>query len=313
MNVAANQVIPLHSAQPQVLKDFWEVYDAHFEEVMAGAMSLLAGDPGLAAIQTPGPVEQEAKSQKVRHLLRRAVVDGDWEPYWGDLRAQGSTYARIGLSFSAWLRIVGAIRTVLTPHLVHAYGKTPDRLLGTIDAMNGLMDQAMAVIGEEYLNTKEKIILQQQDALRELSTPVLQVRDKMLLLPIIGVVDSHRAHQLTEQLLRSIRANRARVVVVDITGVPAVDSRVAYHLVQTVEAARLMGARAIVTGLSAEVAQTLVTLGVELGKLNTVGDLQGGFEEGERLVGYKVIGAAPPKGEVKGRESGLAGPYPQAG
>ncbi len=91
-------------------------------------------------------------------------------------------------------------------------------------------------------------------------------------------------------------------MVVDITGVPAVDSRVANHLIQTVEAARLMGAKAIVTGLSAEVAQTLVRLGVELGTLNTVGDLQGGLEEAERLVGYKVNLAAAPNGEVKGRE-----------
>jgi len=90
-------------------------------------------------------------------------------------------------------------------------------------------------------------------------------------------------------LLRAIRANRAKVVVVDITGVGAVDSKVANHLVQTVAASRLMGATVIITGLSAEVAQTLVTLGVDLAKLNTVGDLQGGLEEAERLLGYEVV------------------------
>jgi rsbT co-antagonist protein RsbR len=120
----------------------------------------------------------------------------------------------------------------------------------------------------------------------------------MMLLPVIGVIDSHRAQQLTEELLLAIRANRARVVVLDITGVPAVDSRVANHLVQTVEAARLMGAAAIVTGLSAEVAQTLVTLGVELSKLNTVGDLQGGLEEAEHLLGYRVIRDDPESRQV---------------
>jgi rsbT co-antagonist protein RsbR len=77
--------------------------------------------------------------------------------------------------------------------------------------------------------------------------------------------------------------------VIDITGVPTVDSTVANHLVQTVEASRLMGATVIVTGLSSEIAQTLVTIGVELGKMTTVGDLQGGIEEAERLLGYKVI------------------------
>jgi rsbT co-antagonist protein RsbR len=118
---------------------------------------------------------------------------------------------------------------------------------------------------------------------------VLQVRDRLLILPIIGVIDPQRARQLTEQLLRGIRANRAKVVVIDITGVPSVDASVANHLVQTVDASRLMGANVIVTGLSAELAQTLVTIGVDLGKVNAVGDLQGGIEEAERLLGYRVI------------------------
>jgi rsbT co-antagonist protein RsbR len=126
-------------------------------------------------------------------------------------------------------------------------------------------------------------------AVRELSTPVLQVRERLLILPIIGVMDPQRANQLTEQLLRGIRANRARVVVIDITGVAAIDSHVANHLVQTVEASRLLGATVIVTGLSPEIAQTLVNIGVDLGKMHTVGDLQGGIEEAERLLGYKVV------------------------
>ena len=94
---------------------------------------------------------------------------------------------------------------------------------------------------------------------------------------------------MTEQLLRGIRNNRAKVVVIDITGVPSVDSTVANHLVQTVDASRLMGATVIVTGLSSEIAQTLVTIGVDLTKMRTVGDLQGGIEEAERLLGYQLV------------------------
>jgi rsbT co-antagonist protein RsbR len=123
---------------------------------------------------------------------------------------------------------------------------------------------------------RERVIRQQQEAIRELSTPVLQVRERLLILPIIGVIDPMRARQLTEQLLRGIRENRAKVVVIDITGVAAMDATVANHLVQTVEASRLLGATVIVTGLSPD------------GKMNTVGDLQGGIEQAERLLGYKV-------------------------
>jgi len=104
---------------------------------------------------------------------------------------------------------------------------------------------------------------------------------------VVGIVLLLR--QLTEQLLRAIRTNRAKVVVIDITGVAAMDSNVANHLVQTVEASRLLGATVIVTGLSPEIAQTLVTIGVDLSEMATVGDLQGGIEEAERLLGYKVV------------------------
>ena len=101
-----------------------------------------------------------------------------------------------------------------------------------------------------FVQERERVIRQQQEAIRELSTPVLQVRERLLILPIIGVLDGQRARQLTEQLLRGIRANRAKVVVIDITGVPTIDSTVANHLVQTVDASRLMGASVIITGLS---------------------------------------------------------------
>jgi rsbT co-antagonist protein RsbR len=131
-----------------------------------------------------------------------------------------------------------------------------------------------------------------------LSTPVLQVRERLLVLPIIGMLDSRRAKQMTDSLLRAIRENRARVVVMDITGVAAVDSKVANHLIQTVAAARLMGSLVIVTGLSADVAQSLVALGVDLAKINTMADLQGGLEEAESILGYKVSranGSASPR------------------
>jgi rsbT co-antagonist protein RsbR len=135
------------------------------------------------------------------------------------------------------------------------------------------------------------VIREQQEAIRELSTPVLQVRDRLLVLPIIGGLDSARARQLTEQLLGAIQSNRARVVIIDITGVAAIDLDVANHLVQTVEAARLMGASAIITGLSSKIAQTLVDLGVDLSMMKTVGDLQGGLEEADRMIGYRTNGS----------------------
>ena len=133
-----------------------------------------------------------------------------------------------------------------------------------------------------------------ETAIRELSTPVLPIRERLLVLPLIGIIDSVRALQLTEQLLGSIRTYRAKAVVMDITGVPIVDSKVANHLLQTVEAARLMGALVIVSGISSEIAQTLVRIGVDLSRLRTTTDLRGGLEEAEQLIGYQVLTSREP-------------------
>jgi len=181
------------------------------------------------------------------------------------------------------------LRDVLARSLFQKYQGDFDLLNRVLDAYEPAANRIANTVGVSFVEERERVIRQQQEAIRELSTPVLQVRERLLILPIIGVIDSQRARQLTEQLLRGIRTNRAKVVVVDITGVPAIDSAVANHLVQTVEASRLMGASVIITGLSSEIAQTLVTIGVDLSEMATVGDLQGGIEEAERLLGYKVL------------------------
>jgi rsbT co-antagonist protein RsbR len=187
------------------------------------------------------------------------------------------------------LGIVLLLRDVLARSLFKKYQADFELLNRVLDAYEPAANRIANTVGVSFVQERERIIRQQQEAIRELSTPVLQVRERLLILPIIGVIDAQRARQLTEQLLRGIRQNRAKVVVIDITGVPTIDSTVANHLVQTVEASRLMGASVIITGLSSEIAQTLVTIGVDLSKMNAVGDLQGGIEEAERLLGYIVI------------------------
>jgi len=185
--------------------------------------------------------------------------------------------------------IVLLLRDVLARSLFKKYQSDFGLLNLVLDAYEPAANRIANTVAVSFVQERERIIRQQQEAIRELSTPVLQVRERLLILPIIGVIDPQRARQVTEQLLRGIRANRAKVVVIDITGVPSVDSTVANHLVQTVDASRLMGATVILTGLSSEIAQTLVTIGMDLSKMKTVGDLQGGIEEAERLLGYKVI------------------------
>lgn len=184
--------------------------------------------------------------------------------------------------------IVLLLRDVLARSLFEKYHKDFPLLNQILDAYEPAANRIANTVAVSFVQERERVIRQQQDAIRELSTPVLQVRERLLILPIIGVLDTQRAQQLTQQLLSAIRSHRAKVVVVDITGVADVDVTVANHLVQTVDASRLMGAGIIITGLSSEIAQTLVHIGVDLSKMNTVGDLQGGIEEAERLLGFAV-------------------------
>src|SRR2546428_490089 len=152
--------------------------------------------------------------------------------------------------------IVLLLRDVLARSLFAKYQADFTKLNRVLDAYEPAANRIANTVGVSFVQERERVIRAQQEAIRELSTPVLPVRERLLILPVIGTVDPLRARQLTEQLLRGIRTNRARVVVMDITGVPAMDATVANHLVLTVEAARLLGATVIVTGLSPELAQT---------------------------------------------------------
>lgn len=280
---------PFTSEELDALRDYWSVYEANYDKLQVKLVKGMESHPELGPLVRSIPAKQmEEQGRESRERMRRALTEGAWEPYWAQLKSDGMRYAQGGLSFGAWFDVTTAVRAEVTPFLFEAYASNPKRLQAAIRAMDRMFDLALAVIGEEYLKTKEATISRQAAAIQELSTPVLQIRAGRLLMPIIGVMDTHRARQVTEHLLEAIRAHRAKVVILDITGVPAVDSKVANHLIQTVEAARLMGAKAIVTGLSAEVAQTLVTLGVDLSKVRTVGDLQTGVEEADRLQGVTV-------------------------
>ena len=196
-----------------------------------------------------------------------------------------------GVETNEVLGIVLLLRDVLARALFVKYQEDADLLSRILDAYEPAANRIAVTVGVSFVQERERVIREQQEAIRELSTPVLQVRDRLLILPIIGGLDTARARQLTEQLLGAIQSNRARVVVIDITGVATIDLNVANHLVQTVEAARLMGASAIITGLSSKIAQTLVDLGVDLSMMKTVGDLQGGLEEADRLIGYRASGS----------------------
>lgn len=128
----------------------------------------------------------------------------------------------------------------------------------------------------------------QARAIQQLSTPVVQIWDGILLVPLVGSIDDRRAQQLIETLLVTISERSAETVIIDITGVSTVDTAVANYLIRTVKAARLLGAHPMLVGISAEVAQTLVTLGVDLREIETSADLQRGLQRAFEAIGLQL-------------------------
>ncbi len=232
--------------------------------------------------------ETEAESATIYDTCIECIETGRYDSAEAYAKRMAERGVLRGMTSEQILGGMLTLRDVYGRSLFGKFRRNMAQLTAALDQYEPVANNILAIVAMAFIRERENVVRQQQEAIRELSTPVLQVREGMLILPIIGLIDSLRAKQLTEQLLRAIRANRARAVVVDITGVPAVDSKIANHILQTVDAARLMGARVIVTGLSPDVAQALVTIGVDLTRLKTVGDLQGGIEEADRFLGYKV-------------------------
>jgi rsbT co-antagonist protein RsbR len=236
-------------------------------------------------------VVDRARRLKREHVA--AIVSGDYGPTYVEQRLDlALLYSKVGLDTRVFLGAFQHMLKSIGDAIMKEFARKPLDGFESFMSLEKIAFFDIALIIDVLVFERERVIRQQREAIQELSTPVLQVRDRMLLLPVIGVIDTHRARLITETLLRSIRSARAKVAVIDITGVATIDSKVANHLMQTITAARLMGARVIVTGLSAEVAQSLVALGIELTKLDSVGDLQGGLEEAEHLLGYRLVRSA---------------------
>ncbi|MBX6350946.1 MAG: STAS domain-containing protein [Clostridia bacterium] len=169
------------------------------------------------------------------------------------------------------------------------YADDPVRLARAFRTYGKLRDAIAVAAATAYAKRRvEALQEEQRRILRQLSTPVIQVWEDILVMPLIGVVDSVRARQMMEQLLTRITELGSRIVILDVTGVPTVDTEVANHFIRTMKAARLVGARTILVGISPQVALTLVRLDVGLEGLETYSDLRSGLERAFALLGYRI-------------------------
>ena len=166
-------------------------------------------------------------------------------------------------------------------------------------ALNKLFLLDVGIICAAYSEANSLIIESQSRALLELSTPTIQLWEGILVLPILGVLDSHRAQDMTDVMLNKIMQTGARSIIIDITGVPTVDTSVANHLIKITKATRLMGCECILSGIGPEIAQTLVHLGINLDSVDTSANLKSAFQNALFKAGYEV-GLKTSKGNTKG-------------
>lgn len=155
--------------------------------------------------------------------------------------------------------------------------------------LSNLFNELTLAVFQTYLEEKENTIRAQQEELRETATPITQIWDGVLTLPIIGTLDSSRTMLVMEALLNQIASQRAAAVVMDVTGVHSVDSQVSHHLIQMVRAIQIMGAIAIVTGIRPEIARALTSLNIDLGNVITRASLSDGLKEAFRRMGIQVM------------------------
>jgi rsbT co-antagonist protein RsbR len=224
----------------------------------------------------------------------------------------GAQHERIGMAptwyLGAYRRYLALLHERLLAHFADpvAMGGAPRSAAEAHAAFGSVkklvfFDMSLAI--DAYVAANVDALKRHQAAIRELSTPVIRVHDRVLLLPLVGTVDSARAHQIMETVLIRVTEDQAKVLILDIAGVPVVDTKVADHLLKTTAAVRLVGAKTILTGISAQVARTIVQLGVDISAMDTQSRLSDGIEVALSLIGKAITAktdGAPPAPKPQG-------------
>jgi rsbT co-antagonist protein RsbR len=243
--------------------------------------------------------EFRAQLREFLHLLRdaTAVSNGNLDqPAWRETREfladLSRTRARQGFTPSDTAMFVFSLKEPLMARLRAEIGVDADGLAQEIGNVSRLLDALGLYTVEVFQRSRDEIIARQQQDMLELSTPVVSLWDGILALPMIGTLDSARTQVVMEALLQRIVERQAAVAIIDITGVPTVDTLTAQHLLKTITAARLMGAECIISGIRPQIAQTIVHLGVDLGGVTTKASLADAFRLALQRTGRAVVRAA---------------------
>jgi rsbT co-antagonist protein RsbR len=284
MRVQSSLAEVLDDRQEEILRDWIR------EQVDSGAAR-----PDLISDQT-----HQTQCAAILDLLANGARGGETESrsgtHWSKLKEVltdlSRTRVRQGFSPSETARFIQSLKKPLFIQLRGALGKEPEALAEAVWSTTLLLDDLALLTTEAHQAGREEIIRRQSQDLLELSTPVVNLWDGILALPLIGALDSGRTQVVMEALLEKIVETGSRLAIIDITGVPTVDTEVAQHLMKTVAAARLMGAECIISGIRPQIAQTIVHLGVDLGDITTKASLQSALAVALSRLGLAVVPAS---------------------
>jgi rsbT co-antagonist protein RsbR len=228
--------------------------------------------------------ELRDQSREFLSLLQAAIDTGStqtdgpsWAPVRDFLARVSRSRALQGFSPTETATFVLSLKQPLFARLRGEFGGDADGLADEVWSTTDLLDKLGLLTVESFVKSREELIQRQQREMMELSTPVVQLWENILALPLIGTLDSERTQVVMESLLHKIVETGASIAIIDITGVPTVDTLVAQHLLKTVAAARLMGADCIISGIRPQIAQTIVHLGVNLSDVTTKASLADAF------------------------------------
>ncbi|MDP6356174.1 MAG: STAS domain-containing protein [Planctomycetota bacterium] len=241
--------------------------------------------------------ETELREQSLEFLslLRTATANNEqdiatdeWSEVRNVLTSISASRAEQGFSPSETASFVFSLKQPLLTLIQKEFEGSAELLVEANWLITVLLDKLGLFTVEAYQKTRESVIKRQQEELLELSTPVVKLWDGVLAVPLIGTLDSERTQIVMENLLTTIVETGSEIAIIDITGVPTVDTLVAQHLIKTVTATRLMGADCIISGIRPQIAQTIVHLGVDLTDVTTRSTLADAFEEALDRTGLTV-------------------------
>ena len=244
-------------------------------------------------------ISQESIEQTNREFVNVIFSNIESDGGTDDLHEFSEKIVNLGWPLGYLTEGMQAFRSVTIKVILEDIGETNsnDEFLSIMEGVNDWVDPIKNRLINEYSHNWTNIVSLQMVALQELSAPLIPVMEGITVMPLVGTIDTDRAKLIMENLLNGVIKNHAEVVLIDITGVPVVDTMVAHHIIQAAEAVRLVGSQCILVGIRPEIAQTIVNLGIDLRNFPTKSSLQKGFRTALEMTGAKVVSESESEGD----------------